>query len=320
MVNNDSMTDGGWLPKSVWILLSYLGILLVWNRPTKEDGWVSKLPISSQHFGRYFDGGRRVVGGLILLMLAIAFRGNGDRALIEMDPQWWGIIGLIGWAYLVAANVYLVTRNRIGGLVGAMALLYCVNLADNQGRFPDFWIFQHVHLATALGSMPAVVVAGVIAGVVLSPESTIRQHGDRIRWGLMFGAGLAVAAWLLHGLSDLDSMFFINKINATSPWCLYSSAIAIGIWVLLYGVVDALGWKRWSIIAGPAGQNPLFAYILVPILYAALDLWELITGKDSFYWDLSDQFSTGCLRSLVLALLVSAMAGGLQRIGIQPKL
>ena len=316
MINSHSIVKDGLLPRSVWILLVYLGILLVWNRPTLEAGWMSQLRISPPKF----DIIRRAVGGAILVTMAVMYQGSGERSLIEMRPEWWGIIGLIGWAYFVASNVYLFARNRIAVLVAAIALLYCVNLADNNGFFPDLWILNHIDLGSSLASLPAVVVAGVVAGVVLSRDSTIQEPHHRIRWGLLYGVGLAIAAYLLHGLNDLHDMFTINKNSATVPWCLYSSAITIWIWVALYVVVDVMGWKRWTFIAGPAGRNPLFAYLLVPILYAAFDLWELVTGNSPFYWSLSDTFSTGCLRSIVLAAFVSLLAGGLGRMGIQPKL
>ena len=309
MVNAESITNNGWLPRPVWILLVYAGIIVLWNRPS-----------GTTRFWQRFDWGRRGAGVLILIAMAVFYRGDGEPALIEMRPGWWGVLGLIGWANLVASNVFLFVRNRIGGLVAAMALLYCLHFADYNGAFPDWWVFRHVDLASNLASLPAIVVAGVIAGVVLSPQSPIRLPLERIRWGLIYGAAMALAASLLHSMNDLHDMFFVSKIGATAPWGLWSSAITIWIWVLLYWIVDVAGWRRWTIVVAPAGQNSLFAYILVPILYASFDLWELVTSRVPFYWGLADQFSTGSSRSLVLAFGVTFVAGGLGRIGIQPKL
>ena len=35
-----------------------------------------------------------------------------------MKPHWWGILGLIGWAYLVTSVVWLCFRRQIAGMVG----------------------------------------------------------------------------------------------------------------------------------------------------------------------------------------------------------
>ena len=52
--------------------------------------------------------------GAILLLVALAFLYTSGRqeGLMQMRPQWWGILGLIGWAYLVAALIYIPFRNN----------------------------------------------------------------------------------------------------------------------------------------------------------------------------------------------------------------
>ena len=115
-----------------------------------------------------------------------------------------------------------------------------------------------------------------------------------------------------HRLNDLDSMFFINKIAATIPWGLWCSAITIWIWCVVYWIVDVRGWRGWTLAIAPAGENSLFAYILVPIIYAMIDLLERVTGREVFYWSLEDQLATGILRSLVLACVVVAITGTLR--------
>jgi hypothetical protein len=309
MVNQESLGEDGYLPKPVWILLVYLGILLLWNRSS---------PASSRW--HKYDLARRSAGAMLLTAMAIMYRGNGDRDWFEMRPQWWGIIGLIGWANLVASNVYLVARNRVGGLIGAMALLACLCFACKHGFLPDWWIFQFVDVASALASLPSIVVAGMVAGVVLSPKSSVQLPSHRIRWGLVYGAGMAIGAHLLHSLHDVDSMFFINKISSTIPWALWCSAITIWAWCFVYVIVDVKGWRWLTSLFATAGENSLFAYILVPILYAAFDLYELATGNTVFYWALEKQMITGITRSLVLACVVVVVSGLLRRLGIQPKL
>ena len=75
------------------------------------------VPVHVPDLGRVRQrgGGRRntwrAVGVLGLLVLACAYRGGPDGKA-WMTHQWWGILGLIGWSYLISASVYLAGRAR----------------------------------------------------------------------------------------------------------------------------------------------------------------------------------------------------------------
>jgi heparan-alpha-glucosaminide N-acetyltransferase len=309
MVNQETLHKDCLLPNSVWTLLTYLGILLIWNRPSAETSrW------------RKFDGGRRALGALLLLAMALLYRGGGERSWIELRPHWWGIIGLIGWANLVASHIYLALRNQLAGLVAAMGLLCCLCFADKNGIFPSGWFFHYVDVSSTLAAQPAIVVAGVILGVFLSSPSPTLRPWEKVRWGTFYGGALALAGYLLHSLSDVHEMFFINKIHATVPWGLWCSAITVWAWCIVYIVVDIKKWRGGAALIAPAGENALFAYLLVPILYAAFDLWQLITGREVFYWGLGNHPTTGVLRSFILSCVVVALTGKLRHVGIQPRL
>src|ERR1039457_2093006 len=71
----------------------------------------------------------RVVGAAALAALVLAYRTADGRAMVLgplFDPSdtvwlrhsWWGILGLIGWAYLVASLLYLAAGRRRGWLAG----------------------------------------------------------------------------------------------------------------------------------------------------------------------------------------------------------
>ncbi len=309
MVNQGSLSKEGLLSRPVWILLSYLGILLLWN------SWST-----SSLFRERFAWVLRGVGLVLLVVLAILFRGEGEKGFIEMRPSWWGILGLLGWANLVASYVYLFLRNQMAALVGAMCLLYLFFAADTVGHFPDLWGTQWVDVATALGSHPAIVLAGVVLGVLLRSDSPIQSPSSRIRWAVFYGGGLALGGYLLHSLNEVHTMFFLNKINATPPWGLWSSAITAWIWAAVYWLVDVRGIQLGTRTFSLAGKNALFIYMLVPILYASIDLWERSVGSSSGYWELGSQFNTGFSRALVQSYAVAWVAVALRRVGVQPKL
>jgi hypothetical protein len=106
---------------------------------------------------------------------------------------------------------------------------------------------------------------------------------------------------LTHAAHDIHRLFIINKIAATIPWCLWCSAISVWIWLAIHVLMDVIGWKRWAIILAPAGQNPLLAYLLAPLLIAAFDLAAQALQCPNYYDDLGATFAVGFWRSLGFA-------------------
>jgi hypothetical protein len=73
----------------------------------------SSAPASKWNAWRIVSLGVRLAGLAALVWLAFAFRGaKGQRTLalapFSVDTDWYGILGLIGWAYLVTTIVFLV--------------------------------------------------------------------------------------------------------------------------------------------------------------------------------------------------------------------
>jgi hypothetical protein len=251
----------------------------------------------------------------------LLYQGNGASGIIQMRPQWWGILGLIGWAYLVSCLIYIPLRNQMAGLVGAMAILFCLYFAD-AGDFLPFlnWLKPYLRVSYMLGSHSAVVLSGTILGMILTPDSPIKGHKERIRWAAIYGAALSLAGLLIHSLHCIHKMFIINKNLGTPPWCLLSSAIFAWIWALLYWLIDVRGWKRWAAPLKSAGANALLAFILAPIFYTSFALLAEWFGGPDFYAMLGHTTWTGLLRATVYASLLTWMTGFLRRAGVWLKL
>jgi len=310
MVNSETIAKNEILNPHLWTLLMYVGVILVWNQKPREKGPKYKTMTIIQ------------VGGVILLVImALLYRGNQETGLIQLRTQWWGILGLIGWAYLVACFVYLLLKNNLAGLVGVVGLLYCVFMADKAGYFANLtWLNSWLNIGAVLGSHPAIVISGVIMGIILKPDSFIKTHKDRNRWAFLYGLGLSIAAILLHSLNDIHKIFIIDKNMATPSWCLLSSAFTIWIWIAIYWLVDVRKWNSWTMIVKPAGANALFAYILAPIFYSLFELFALILNGFNFYSELGNNFAIGFWRSLIFAFCMTWLAGGFRHVGIKLKL
>src|SRR5690606_13399767 len=91
MVNYETAYDAGIsIGKYFWGILMALAIFLIWT------DW-KKSPVSTK-----WQLPLQILGFLVLLFLAMIYEG-GASGEYWMRPQWWGILGLIGWAYLVNA-------------------------------------------------------------------------------------------------------------------------------------------------------------------------------------------------------------------------
>jgi predicted acyltransferase len=287
MVNMDRHDPGH---RGLWGLLTYLAIFLAF--PVVPPG----PPLRRRTFQVW-----RVIGFVGLAVLALVYRTADGRHLllgplldssdtIWLRHSWWGILGLIGWAYLVASLVYLVLGRRREWLIGATGLLAMVYVADRHGLFARVdsrawlawaapaigllerlyaWVGSHVSIGQSLGSLASISVAGWCLGTIVSSSSEIRTHPDRLRWALGYAAGLTVAALLF------DPLYGINKIRATPAWGLLCSSLTALTWAALYWIMDVRGVRPWSAIVGPAGANPLMAYILHPfvLIGASVERW-----------------------------------------------
>jgi predicted acyltransferase len=112
-------------------------------------------------------------------------------------------------------------------------------------------------------------------------------------------------------------MFTINKILATPPWCLWSSAITVAVWMLLYWWIDVRRRGGSAPLLEAAGQNPLTAYLLAPMIYDVLALFSRGTGLPDLIEVLGSPLAVGLCRSVLVAVLVAWLAGRLRRLGLQ---
>src|SRR5262249_40617685 len=105
MVNQEEISERGVLSSSLLALLMYAGVMLIWNAPLRE--WRG---------ARLLSWGMRVLGVVLLVALAMLYRGKEEQpTFIQLRPHWWGILGLIGWAYLVACIAYMLQRRQLAG-------------------------------------------------------------------------------------------------------------------------------------------------------------------------------------------------------------
>ena len=256
----------------------------------------------------------RLLGIGLMIFLALSYRSGNGKHLLQLRPffirhSWYGILGVIGWAYLVASVAYFIFRNRRTALLGCVALVMCLYPAGNMGTFDGLWIAHHMNLS-ALGSRAAISVAGVLLGSILVTPDTA-AHQSRIRFTLLYIAGFAAAAVLLH------RQWGISKEAGTPSWCFWACAITAAIWLGFYLISDVLGWSPVVKPLAIAGRNVLLAYLLSEMMESAFDLLHI----NNWYQHLAEPNLTHAIaRSAGCGVVILALTAVINRVGFRVKL
>lgn len=273
MVNADEMNrDANLIPFGLWVASFYIAALLIWNR----------YPETEILFRKNLFIGLRILGGVVLIVLFFLFRKGSEGQLTGMTTSWWGILGLIGWAYLVSMLLYFLSTKNLPVLSGIFVLLLILllGLRSESTAFPFniSWLRgQTGHIAHSM-----LTIAGIICSLILRKDGVLTSPAIKIRNIVVMGAILAIAAYFIRPYGG------ISKIYATPAWALYCAAICCFIFPFVYWLVDVKGLKNWANFLKPAGQNPLLTYILPSLIYAIIGygffpVW-LKNGVVGFFW------------------------------------
>ncbi|MDR3459006.1 MAG: DUF5009 domain-containing protein [Verrucomicrobiae bacterium] len=305
MVNGESAADEspGWSPE-LWGYTMFLSAIFAFTTISPP-----KAGAGSARFWRIFSLCVRGLGFVGMVYCALNFHGHHDKPVLTLAPfsintSWYGILGIIGWAYLVAASVYLVFRNHRTALLGCMVLLLCLYPADKKGLFDDFWL-NRIFGIGEIGAHAAIVVGGLLLASILVAADTVAVRA-RARFTVLFALGCAAGALLLNGL------YGISKNNATPSWCLWSCAITAVLWLGFYFMSDV--FQPAKIMAKPfsmAGQNVLLAYLFSEMLPSPFEL---------IHFDTHPGLAWYVFRCAAWAILLLALTAGLNRVGFRLKL
>ena len=313
-----------------WGLLAFVSIILAWCHVPPERGARRNILLML-----------KILGFASLITLLAIFRRKPVSTHVAflghvqnwtwLRTEWWGILGLIGWAYLVVSLIYLAVGRRREWLMGAIGVLLLLNLSSDVGgvlgRVDDkpwlngvrpvidmlgSWfgaIDNYVSFKEVLGSQSSITMAGCMLGTVLKAGSDIETHKARLRWAMGFAGGLFLVAILT------DCFQGINKNAATPAWCMLCASIACAVWAFLYLVMDVWQYRRWSIIVRPAGANPLIAYLLHPIVVWVLSL----AGLGSYLLSYTDSRNAwvAIAGSVAMALAICGLTGLIAKAGLR---
>lgn len=286
MVNAEDGSNAAFMaiPIATWALLSYVAAFLIW-------GSVKSGPALPLFW--------RVVGVVMLLVLALNYHGGVDGCS-GMTAQWWGILGLIGWAYLISSFVFQVSRGRLPWLLLSIALcVVCFIAHRSPVMLTNAWL-ERVFSQDGHFSHAAIALCGCVTAMIFFDERTLESANSRFMKAISFAALLFVVATVLR------PEFKISKIYATPSWALYSAASCVLIFAALYKWIDLDGRKLLPGLLAPVAANPLIAYLLPFIIGGVMQVtnWSpphaLHAGTAGIFY--------GVVFSLLVALVVKQIA------------
>ncbi|MDB5133515.1 MAG: hypothetical protein JWP37_118, partial [Mucilaginibacter sp.] len=249
-VNMEDYSSASILPESIWEISITLSFFLIWLDYPQAMSSVKKYLLIG-------------AGWLILLLMAFLFTGGNPKAPEGLHPSWWGILGIIGWSYLVCAFVFLLARGKMQVMLVALVVLAAINIIAHETvahlylniihytpaittgahhRIPhlNLWVINDASSATL-----------VMAGIVISlwyAHFTAKANKQAM-WVSLFIIGCAAIA---AGLLIRPYTDGISKIRSTPAWVFICIGISILVFELMIYLVDFKGKKNWFKVIWPA--------------------------------------------------------------------
>ena len=294
MVNYETHHETLGLGKWLWCLLMALGVSLVWLQWGK-----SPLP-------KKWHMVLQSLGWVILIFLVYVYRG-GSEGEDMMKPQWWGILGLIGWAYAINALTYLFTKGKLFLLLLLWFLFNLLSIGTAIGVLDNITPSLSYFSTWYSGTIPAFTTAGIVTSVLFRQISKLSITRALLSLTVLGVINIVIAMVTRH-------IWGISKVPGTPSWLMVCTGIGFLSFVLLYYIVDIKKQKSWANIIIPAGTATLTCYLIPYFTYPIRNL----TGIE--LPDFLNEGMVGLVSSFCFALLIVIFTGWLQKKGFSLKL
>ena len=285
------------LSRNLWALLMYLGVFLTWNDYPKKD----------TNFFRVIS--LRLAGIALLCFLVMKFKSGQPENNGSLVTEWWGILGLIGWGYLVSAFTYLICRESILQTAAFAVFFLVLNMLAGWHLINLPVIVTTVFGVIIDGNVPFIVISGLIAGLIIKklPLTEFRKV-------IPVFAGLGIF-YLISGFI-LRKWFIISKIIGTPSWAMICCGISLLVFIIIYWLADVRKLTGWAKFVRPAGENSLTTYLAPDIIYYLI--WS--SGIPFLIYKESSNPLIVIAGSLLWSLLMVWLTALLVRLNIKLKL
>ena len=284
------------MSENLWSILMIIGVFLIWNKYVETD----------KNF--FTIAGLRFAGIALLVFLIFRFRSGQMVNNGSLITGWWGILGLIGWGYLVSALIYLLFRNSIFFTTIALLFFLTLNILSKLELLDFLNSVKPVLGVIIEGNVPFIVISGLLTTLILKKMSA--DYRKTILIIVTTGILCIIAGFVLR------KWFIISKIKATPSWGFICNGISMILFALLYWIIDIKKITKWTFFLKPAGENSLTTYLAPDIIYYLI----FSTSFPILFYKQSDIPLVVIAGSVIWALLMVGLTALLVRFKIKLKL
>ncbi|MBK5279189.1 MAG: DUF5009 domain-containing protein [Bacteroidia bacterium] len=287
---NESETG---MARFLWNPLCCFSFILIWNTYPKSVN--ANLVIAV-----------KAIGILLLILLAFIYRGGEDGDIQYFASHWWGILGLIGWAYMVSGLITIFAKNNFYAVFAGWVFFCILSMVSKAGLIPD--LFSFIPDAILGGTLTGLTMCGVLTSKIFQHYRNL--HDDKTLTIVLIGFSIILIVFSIA----TRPYWGLAKLGATPAWLFLCSAFTIMAFIAIYWVADVMGKANWFAIIKPAGTDTLLCYLIPYFAYAATSLLNVHLPDVLLLGGL------GLLKSFLFAMLCVFMTGSLNRLGVRLKL
>lgn len=272
------------------LLMSVAGFFLIWTDYPPKHQWLFR-------WLRY--AGVALLAGLLLYC---------DITGHPFETGWWGILGLIGWTYLVCTLAYLMVRSWKVSIWGMWLLFVLLCVLNESSLIPEAYFSRVVILPFVPGGWThhAIGFSGIVASLLLRRLTANGRYWQLVGVYSLLGLAVLVLGFVSH------HWWIISKIQATPTWLFFSLAVNFWLLAVVFCLSDIFGKKQWFALIAPAGSATLTCYLIPYIWYPLREIFGInIPGWYGI---------TGILISLVYAFLIIQITRLFVSFGLKVKL
>jgi heparan-alpha-glucosaminide N-acetyltransferase len=285
------------LNQDLWALLMYIAVFLFWNDYRDRENRI------------YTVAGFKLVALAIFIFLIFKFRSGQPENHGSLITGWWGILGLIGWGYLVSAFTYVLCRDSIWKTAIVTLLFLILNMLSGLHLLDSLNPVRPYLGVLIEGNVPFIVLTGLVAGLIIK-KFTKAEYKTVIQVFIALGIFCIASGFVLR------YWFIISKIKATPSWGMICNGISFLSFILIYWLVDIKGKKAWAAFIKPAGESSLTTYLAPDILYHAI--W--MSGLPILIYKESSEPLIVVAGSIAWALAMAGLTALLGKINVRLKL
>jgi predicted acyltransferase len=231
------------VPMALWGLLAYSLPIPIWNQYSANF---------SEPLKKLFQY------SAILLLVSMCFIYIQDNGARGITPKWWGILGLIGWAYLISSILYWLAKGNVLVLSILLVVSIIISIAD-AAQWEQITGLSLLGIIGQHFTNTVMVLSGVITSLLFFENKT--KHIVFNKKVILLVALLFLAGYLLRPYYE------VSKIRGTPSWSLYSAGFCIIGYYLMYLLTEYKKITAWSKFIMPAAANSLLIYIIPGIIF-----------------------------------------------------